>query len=116
MKRVSGNQFGDLINASAKCGDEFDVQVALVTSPVVKKALEAQKKADEQLLQDQILTALDTARVMREERVQNIRVHRKQIDAEKRSLDLLDAAEEVAKTTGDFRPLLAIFGVCNAPK
>jgi len=110
MNRVSNKAFGNLIAASTKKGDEFDAGVDVVTSPMVKKALAKQKADDEALLQEEILAAFDFARVKREEKVQMIRSLRKQVDAAKKELDRLDKAEEVAKTTGDFRPLLVLTG------
>ena len=110
MNRVSIKAFGNLIAASVKKGDEFDAGVDVVTSPMVKKALAKQKADDEALLQEEILAAFDFARVKREEKVQMIRSLRKQVDAAKKELDRLDKAEDVAKTTGDFRPLLVLTG------
>lgn len=110
MKRISNAQFGDLINASTKVGDEFDAQVAPVSAPIVAKALKRQKEEDEKALQDQICAVLDLVRLAREEQVQKIRSMRKMVDAAKRSMDQLDAAEAVAMKTGDFRQLLAMFG------
>ena len=110
MNRVSVKAFGNLIAASVKKGDEFDAGVDVVTSPMVKKALAKQKADDEAMLQEEILAAFDFARVKREEKVQMIRSLRKQVDAAKKELDRLDKAEDVAKTTGDFRPLLVLTG------
>lgn len=110
MNRVSVKTFGNLIAASVKKGDEFDAGVDVVTSPMVKKALAKQKADDEAMLQEEILAAFDFARVKREEKVQMIRSLRKQVDAAKKELDRLDKAEDVAKTTGDFRPLLVLTG------
>ena len=110
MNRVSIKAFGNLIAASVKKGDEFDAGVDVVTSPMVKKALAKQKADDEAMLQEEILAAFDFARVKREEKVQMIRSLRKQVDAAKKELDRLDKAEDVAKTTGDFRPLLVLTG------
>jgi hypothetical protein len=110
MNRVSVKPYGNLIAASLKKGDEFDAGVESVTSPMVARALQKQKEQDEEMLQSEIVSAFDCARVKREEKVQMIRALRKQIDSAKKDLDRLDKAEELAKTSGDFRPLLVLTG------
>ena len=110
MKRLSSNAFGDLIEASAKTGDEFDVQVEQVKSPVVKKALEAQKARDAEAIQNQILSALDLSRRLRDTKVREIRTLRKQVDKLLSDLKKLEAVEKTATDTGDFRPLLVAVG------
>ena len=110
MKRKSNGTFGVLIDASTHKGDEFDVQVDKVTSPVVKKALEAQKAKDAELVQAQIIEALDQSRALRASHVNVIRHLRKTVESHKTALDKLDAAEKTATDTGDFRPLLAALG------
>lgn len=110
MKRLSVSTFGDLINASAKCGDEFDKDIELVKSPVVQKALKAQKAEDEQRIQEQILAVLNQSRMVRESMVSRIRKLRKEANEQLNDLKRLDSAEKVGTDTGDFRQLLAILG------
>lgn len=110
MKRLSRATFGDLIEASAKQGDEFDDQVEQVKNPLVKKALEAQKAKDAESIQIQILSVLDMSRQLRNSKVQKIRSLRKQVDALLSSLKKLDAVEKTATDTGDFRALLVAVG------
>ncbi len=114
MKRLSRSEFGDLIEASAKQNDEFDSQVDQVKSPLVKKALEAQKAKDAEAIQNQILTVLDQSRALRGDKVQKIRALRKQVDKLLGDLKKLDVAEKTATDTGDFRALLCAVG-CVVP-
>ena len=110
MKRLTDSKFGDLINASMKCGDEFDKDIELVKSPIVQKALKAQKAEDEQRIQEQILGVLDQSRIVRGSMVSRIRKLRKEANEQLNDLKRLDSAEKVGTDTGDFRPLLAILG------
>ncbi len=110
MKRLSREMFGDLIEASAKQGDEFDGQVDEVKSPLVKKALEAQKAKDAEAIQAQILSVLDLSRELRGNKVAKIRKLRKQEAKLLSDLKKLDAAEKTATDTGDFRDLLVAVG------
>ena len=110
MKRLSTMQFGNLINASAKQGDEHDKDVELVGAPMVKKALAAQKAKDEAALEAEILAALDLVRVIRENKVKKIRTLRKTVDKLLSDLKGLETAEKHGTASGDFRPLLVACG------
>lgn len=110
MKRLSRLEFGNLINASAKQGDEHDSDVEMVGAPMVKKALAAQKAKDEEALQAEILAALDMVRTIRENKVQKIRKLRKAVDKLLSDLKVLENAEKQGIASGDFRDLLVACG------
>ena len=110
MRRLGFGQFGNLINASAKVGDEFDKDVEQIGSPMVKEALEAQRARDKQTIQSEILMVLDQSRAAREAKVQRIRALRKAVEKELKQLKAIEAAEKVGVDKGDFRPLLVALG------
>jgi endonuclease III len=110
MRKYTNQSFGALIEAASRPNDEFKNDVAPITNPIVKAALEEQKAGQLKEVKDQILQALDHAKCIRDDGVTNIRHLRKQVDQTKAKLDLLDRAEEHGKKTGDFRPLLVVMG------
>ena len=110
MRRLSYGSYGNLINASAKVGDEFDKDVEQIGSPMVKEALEAQKARDKQTIQNEILAVLDQSRTVREGKVQRIRSLRKTVEKELKQLKAIEAAEKIGTDKGDFRPLLVALG------
>lgn len=110
MRRLGYGDYGNLINASAKAGDEFDKDVEQIGSPMVKEALEAQKARDKQIIQNEILAVLDQSRVAREKKVQHIRSLRKAVEKELKRLKAIEAAEKIGTDKGDFRPLLVALG------
>ena len=110
MRRLGYGAYGNLINASAKVGDEFDKDVEQIGSPMVKEALEAQRAHDKQAIQKEILSILDLSRVAREDKVQRIRACRKAVEKELKQLKAIEAAEKIGIEKGDFRPLLVALG------
>lgn len=110
MRRLGYGAYGNLINASAKAGDEFDKDVEQIGSPLVKEALEAQRARDKQIIQNEILAILDQSRVAREKKVQHIRSLRKAVEKELKQLKAIEAAEKIGTDKGDFRPLLVALG------
>ncbi len=111
MRKNQYSSFGALIEAASNAGDEFKNDVAPITNPIVKAALEEQKAGQLKEVKDQIILALEQAKAARDTNVSAIRQLRKEVDKTKKVLDRIDNAEEHGKKTGDFRPLLSVLGV-----
>lgn len=110
MRKSSFIEFGNLIEAASKSSDEFKNDLAPITSPMVKRALDAQKAQDEEKTQAEILKVLGLARKAKDQTVTNLRSYRKMADQQKAKLEKIEKAEKFGMTNGDFRPLLSVLG------
>lgn len=110
MRKSSFIEFGNLIEAASKSSDEFKNDLAPITSPMVKRALDAQKAKDEEKTQAEILKVLGLARTAKDQTVTNLRSYRKMADQQKAKLEKIEKAEKFGMTNGDFRPLLSVLG------
>lgn len=111
MRKNTSGQYGALIEAASQGNDEFKNDVAPITNPIVKAALEEQKAAGLREVKDQILQVLAQSKAQRDQMVGQIRTYRKQVDVWKTHLNKIDRAEAHGTKTGDFRPLLHTIGV-----
>lgn len=111
MRKNQYSSFGALIEAASISADEFKNDIAPITNPVVKAALDEQKAGQLKEVKDQIILALAQAKAARDTNVSAIRQLRKEVDTYKKTLNQIDNAEAHGMKTGDFRPLLSVLGV-----
>ena len=90
--------------------DEFAIIDPKVTNADVKAALQAKADNDRAELQAEIVAVLSNAEIMIRQHIEEVRSLRRREAKQKKHLEKINKAHDIAVKDGNFLPLLAVMG------